>query len=403
MEIGRTTGSHPQLLVVGISARAAAFSALRAGYDPLAIDCFADDDLAAVCDCVRVDLDAYPDGFEQAARGLAACPWLYAGGLENAPSLVRAISDQRSLYGNPDHVLRTVRNPFRLAQTLRTAGLPFLDVRATRPTGASGPWLRKPLKSGGGRRIERIASAADPEPFEGSGNRRRRPMARGGDASVYYQQYRAGTDCSAVFVAAGGQAACLGVTRQIIGAAWTGANEFWYAGSVGPLDLTADQRRLWDRIGAALAAWFALTGLFGVDAVMDEDAIWPVEVNPRYTASIEILELAGEVTAIAAHTRACEQGELPRGWPDGGSQRVGKAVLYAESNGRVPSDFGRLVRDLNQDIARPIIADVPPAGRDFHAGEPLATVLAYADTIETVVDSLRTTSKLVRKTLEGEG
>jgi hypothetical protein len=43
------------LTIVGASARAAAFSAARAGFEPYAIDHFADRDLAELCPAVRVE------------------------------------------------------------------------------------------------------------------------------------------------------------------------------------------------------------------------------------------------------------------------------------------------------------------------------------------------------------
>ena len=43
-------------------------------------------------------------------------------------------------------------------------------------------------------------------------------------------------------------------------------------------------------MGAALADVFDLCGLFGVDGVVRGNRFWPVEINPRYTASMEVLE-----------------------------------------------------------------------------------------------------------------
>ena len=48
----------------------------------------------------------------------------------------------------------------------------------------------------------------------------------------------------------------------------------------------------WRRIGEVISGEFGLRGLFGVDAIKRQDSIYPVEANPRYTASVEVLELA---------------------------------------------------------------------------------------------------------------
>ena len=56
------------LLILGASTRAAAFSALRAGLAPRCADFFADRDLAATCPVERVDSQEGAEGLERAAR-----------------------------------------------------------------------------------------------------------------------------------------------------------------------------------------------------------------------------------------------------------------------------------------------------------------------------------------------
>ena len=69
------------VLIVGASTRAAAFSALRAGLRPRCLDLFADADLAARCPVARLD----PDGpFDPPACDA----WLYTGSMEARPDLV---------------------------------------------------------------------------------------------------------------------------------------------------------------------------------------------------------------------------------------------------------------------------------------------------------------------------
>jgi len=372
-----------QLLILGVSARAAAFSALRAGYVPLAADCFLDEDLPAGCDCRRVD--CYPSGFEAIAAAFPDCPWLYTGGLENHPKLVGRIAGRRRLWGNSERVLRQVRDPFALAEALRHDGLPCLDVSATPPDVSAGTWLRKPRKSGGGRRIE-FVSETTPDRLQA--NRR-----------FYFQRYVAGTPCGAVFVAAGGRAVCLGATRQLTGTAWTGAKGFEYAGSIGPLDTTSNEQTQWQTIGDCLAGRFELSGLFGVDAVMTGDAIWVVEVNPRYTASVEVLELAGDASLMPLHVRACQHGQVPEKWTVRPRRRVGKAIVFADKDGRVPADFGLFVRRVNSHQARPAVVDIPAVGREFHRGEPLVTMLAEGGSLADVERSLRHQVGLVQASL----
>src|SRR5262245_1733505 len=96
------------IIIAGASARAAAFSALRAGLEPYCFDLFADADLAARCPVVRLDADGYPHNLLKEIRKSPTGPWMYTGGLENHPRLVDAISRERELWGNGAAVLNQV-------------------------------------------------------------------------------------------------------------------------------------------------------------------------------------------------------------------------------------------------------------------------------------------------------
>ena len=126
---------------------------------------------------------------------------------------------------------------------------------------------------------------------------------------------------------------------------------------------------------------------------MTEDAIWVVEVNPRYTASVEVLELACDANLMPLHVRACQHGELPADWSIQPHRRVGKAIVFAEKDGRVPTDFDQFVRCVNSHQARPAVADIPAVGREFRRGEPLVTVLAEGGSLSEVEQSLRQTGR----------
>src|SRR5437660_693977 len=89
---------NDHLLIVGASARAAAFSALRAGLEPWCLDQFADADLCARCPAVLVRPRLYPRGLVALARKAPPGPWLYTGGLENRPRLVRRLTRERPLW-----------------------------------------------------------------------------------------------------------------------------------------------------------------------------------------------------------------------------------------------------------------------------------------------------------------
>src|SRR4051812_31240628 len=117
-------GHNHQLIILGASARAAAFSALRAGWRPWCADLFADMDLEAICPTVRLPLQDYPRGFARLCDSAPLGPWIYTGALENYPGLLRTMAQRRQLWGNSAEVVRKVRRPLALAACLNAAGLP---------------------------------------------------------------------------------------------------------------------------------------------------------------------------------------------------------------------------------------------------------------------------------------
>jgi predicted ATP-grasp superfamily ATP-dependent carboligase len=371
--------------------RAAAFSARRAGFAPLAADLFADQDLAACCPTKKVD--DYPDGLASIAAAMPPAAWMYTGALENQPGLVDRIASARTLYGNPGRVLREARDPRNLAAALKADGLPFLEVRLAECELDQGRWLCKPWRSCGGGGIRLVGQRPPAEVEPGAAGPASGALFSNEQETTprrYFQRFVAGSPCSAVYVAAAGRASLIGATEQLIGEAWTGAAPFSYAGSVGPLSMDRQQREQFQRIGDCLAGRFGLQGLFGIDIVSNRQGMWPVEVNPRYTASVEVLERSLGVCAVRDHVAACREGRLPvsRPVPDD-APCCGKAVVYARSSIRVDSGFSRLIGLEKDDGAWPGLADIPQPGTTLNSGGPLATVFAAGRTAAAVRGLLR--------------
>ncbi len=139
------------LFIAGASVRAAAQSAVRAGFQVTAVDLFCDRDLAACCQAFHVR--DFPRGILSVAEQIAPMEWLYTGGLENEPALVDAVSRRHRLLGHAGAVLRQIRDPWRLGDVLARVGLRFPCPAHRPPRGGTGRWLLKPLRSCGGTRI----------------------------------------------------------------------------------------------------------------------------------------------------------------------------------------------------------------------------------------------------------
>lgn len=350
--------TNSPLLILGASVRAAAQSARRADYSVFAADLFADWDLRRCCPSRGV-VD-YPTGLAAVAETAPPGPWMFTGGLENHAELVAEISRRRRLLGNPPDVLRAVRDPRRVKAVLQQAGLaaPQLSLSpAAIPQ--DGSWLQKPLRGSGGAGI--------------------RPWCGGEtDPQHFFQEQIAGDTVAAVYVAAGDRAVLLGATRQLVGSDWTGARGFVYCGSLGPLTLSPRVHDQFIEIGQVLTRHFRLVGLLGVDAVVSGDRVWTIEINPRYTASVEVLERALGWHAVEWHLAACLQGRLPAGIPASASDCCGKAIVYARQDVSIGPQLVRLALP-ECEKPWPDLADVPDPGTPIRAGRPITTVLSQAD------------------------
>jgi predicted ATP-grasp superfamily ATP-dependent carboligase len=365
------------LTIVGSSARAAAVSAARSGFFVHAADLFADIDLCRIAQTTQID--DYPAGLGDIIRGPQPGAWLYTGAIENYPDLVDAWARHRPLWGNAGDVLRTIRNPELVAAALDRHGLhaPLVTTEVNRvPT--DGTWLAKPLTSAGGLHIApwRGRQSADLQPSWGPPDR------------WYFQQRVDGKSYSATFLSAAGQAVLVGVTEQLIGLGWTGGADFRYCGSVGPVVLSRSAENELLRIGELLAQRFHLVGLVGVDFIVNSTGVWLVEVNPRLTASVEVLERACGLHAIRMHAAACEQRRLPSADWNAFGKVAGKAIVFAPTRLQFLQNLATAM-DAAEEISFPELADIPSPGTSIDAGWPIATVLAEGTSAEEVRTKLR--------------
>jgi len=364
--------SIDRVIVVGASARAAAFSARRAGLVPWCLDLFADADLAGVAEVVCCPLDQYPQHLPELLRHAPNAPLIYTGGLENYPAVVAELGRLRPLWGNGAEALRRSRDPFLVARILAEESLRCLDLSRSP---LSGRYLRKPLKSAGGAHI-RFGEPSDmPTP------------------AYYFQQFVPGPAYSAVYCAFADVAALLGVTMQMTGESWLHAKPFQYCGSIGPVEMPPAAQHALGRLGETLRIACGLRGLFGIDFVLHEGEPWLIEINPRYTASIEVLEYATGLKTLEVHRSVFEGERAPVLCGQGAaSSFVGKAILYAPASIDFP-DRGPWM-GVPDSFRRPEFADIPQPASRIEEGWPIMTLLAEGETPE------RCRSELLQRTAQ---
>jgi predicted ATP-grasp superfamily ATP-dependent carboligase len=317
---------------------------------------FADRDLIRIAETVACPVERYPDALPQLIQSLPPAQILYTGGLENDPHVLRGLAQHHELEGTPPEILRSVRDPFALQALVADAGMAMPQmVPPHEPCPPEGRWLRKPLRSSGGRGI-RFAQPHEPASHQ-----------------HYFQEYRDGTPISAVFV----NATLFGVTEQLIGVPWLHAKPFAYCGNIGPIAWPQPVfERLAHRVYEA-----GVRGVWGVDLVQTDDRLLVLEINPRYTASVEVLEHGYRRAIFAPSDTAASPATAHRSADEQVIGVIGKAIYYAPHTFVFPHQ-GPWDADLARDFDPwkcPHFADVPQPGSRIEAGYPVLSILAIGN------------------------
>lgn len=364
------------ILLAGISTRALAQSAARAGYKVTSLDFFGDSDQpsdARVLSLVR-DLHLPPT-----LLNLAEAASTFAGdvdtivvesGLENETSFFTLLPPEKML-GNSLESIQGVRDPGQLKAALAGTGMQLPNTYTHwMALPQSGGYLRKDLTHSGGMGV----TAWDPA----------RPLIEG----EIVQEFIEGELASACFIADGKKAILLGISRQYAGEKELGAPPFAWCGNV-TIPGTGQISELIESACQVLTKTFGLVGLNGIDFIIRDGIPWLIEVNPRPPASFELYEKSSSINAFQLHKNAC-LGSLPDILPaTSGSTCFGKGILYTEKDVRLgdTSNWGGQA-----------IADIPHSGEEIPAGAPVCTLLAQGTSPEACWQKILVKADWLRNT-----
>ena len=379
-----------RILILGLSTRAIAESAVRGGYEVLTLDYFGDSDQKELVENYSLMRDFHL-GFSaqallEASRQLDFEAVVYISNLENHPDVVEELAQGCVLLGNTPRTLRQVRHWPTLRSFCREVGVPFpVTFFSGEPLPGEGHWLRKPVRSGGGHGISF---------WQG------KPL----DKNHLIQEHIEGIPASAAFVADGQNCVLLGVTEQLIGREELGARGFTWCGNILPLELSPEEMdALLDAledIALKLTRRFGLRGVNGFDFVLARRGgdlnPYLVEVNPRYTASMELVERAYGVNVFDLHIRSLE-GELPSFSLRESIHRpgfYGKGIVYAREDVVIPETAGWREKGRR---------DIPFPGERIGAGHPICTVLAQGESRDECWHRLLKEADTMRQEVEKGG
>lgn len=353
------------VLIAALSARALSQSAIRAGYRPLVVDCFGDQDLASRPEDTRVSKANVKQAFASKALRTALdeltsqCDVPIAGlvlgaGFEDRPKLMQRLASTYPLLGTDPDIAIAVKDPAIFFSLLDKLAIAHPETRIEPPDNPQG-WLRKRIGASGGLHVKPCSKA------------KTKPQ-KAQPAKFYFQKQLSGDVISALAIV-GQTGTALALSQQ-----WTDPTDqtpFRYGGAVSNPGLTPDIETAVLETATALTRAIPLQGIVGIDFLVNADGVFCLEINPRPGATLDVHE-DDTGTLFQAHMLACTGGDpaahLQKHW----------AAPAAKASAYLYADDGALTLGA---VDWPSWAsDRQRAGTQVATGHPLASVHVEAGT-----------------------
>ncbi len=361
-----------RIMIVGACVRAASESAALAGYKVEAVDLFSDTDTQKVANCTK--LVNYPYDIPGIVKQLHPDAVCITGALENYPDVLAEIRSSSRLLASPEQTISEIRSPQKLNQLLQTHQFEY-PLLAETDVPQTGSWIAKPFHSAAGQHIRQMNSTTScPE-------------------DSYLQQFIDGTPMSASFLLQPSHATLLGTTELL-----ENSNEpnFQFLGAVTKTLPHHHQAEL-IRFGHLLAnpELVGLTGLIGVDFILTpDDHLVFLEVNPRYTATMELFESCWKHPLMHYHIAAFQDPHV-HPLKTAANLVAGKRIIYARRAWDVSKVWLEHVAQIA--LASNLrLADIPSATDTITAGHPILTIagkntnaISMQQTLENVAEQIQ--------------
>jgi predicted ATP-grasp superfamily ATP-dependent carboligase len=330
-----------RVLVAGFATRHVVQSAFGAGCEVYAVDHFCDQDLSFYAreSMPFSELGDLPEAVREMCARHPPDIMVVTSGAEALAS--------RNLCGTPPERVRRFLDKLETHRFFEEIGIP---APALLPEGMF-PAMLKPREGSGGWRNRVVNSTGERDAW----------TSQFGDVPVITEEIVDGVPCSVSCLANAGGAVAVAVNRQILRG--SSGSAFGFCGSVTPYrngreqDLAAYAERI--------AAASGCLGSIGVDFVSG-GRIAAIEVNPRFQATLDTIEMATGINLFSAHVAAF-RGIFPERMPSCRQVAV-REILFADRDLTVTTDLKRL---------HPAIADIPWPGSCFEEGQAVVSVYGW--------------------------
>lgn len=390
------------LFMVGFTCRALAQCARRDGFLPTVIDRCGDRDTREAANRYRdwlpdpqqsiEAMDEYLAAFGSPSGASKSLPLfcILAGGTENNIALIEGLSRRFSNLMKPESfiAMRSWRNWKSWAESSglfwpRTWELSIFRAEVARMN-SSRDLLVKDLNQAGGLGI----SAWHSEP---------QSMDRRIDSEIDHrviQERIDGESVGVTFLSTAHGSIALGCTE-----AWPSQTHAWgayiYHGSIGPASLSSAEWAVLDGFAERVARHTDWLGLWQADFIRKNDRWYLIEINPRWTASMELLDISMGLKLVQLHCLASSGLMRQEAWTSlclranhwresVPSLCLAKRVLYASDATAIDDATlqrwwdNRLPLEILRGEEAPLgcwIADIPNEPMRFENGFPVCTLI----------------------------
>ena len=277
-------------VLIGACVRSAVQSACLAGMHPIAIDQFGDQDTQKLASTTfRIDMDS-----PAAANRLSHLIHHFAGHPVFLVSGWQGMLDGISTDVPTPQAYRQARSRHFVEEVRRRFGFHTEKGKGTFPM------LRKDRDRSGGLGVQWQIDQAEvtkADCFSAAGSSGSSSDSDSLSDSQYFERWQPGRSCGACFVTNGHETSWIGTTRSLH--LRNDRFPFIYCGSVGPIEMKRKQMDLLHRAARWIAQQCCLKGFMNLDFLLQKDGtLVLLEINPRWSASCEVLELAWRTSAL---------------------------------------------------------------------------------------------------------
>jgi len=312
---------------------------------------------------------------------------IYGSGFEAQPGLLQKIADAVLLLGNTANTVRAIKHATQFFSALRQLNIVHPAVFDVLPVNDEknrpATYLKKFAAGSGGTHI-RLASANDAKLLE----------------NEYYQQQLSGHSVSLLFLADGHKIEVVGFNEQWLSPC--DAMPFRYGGAVSHVVLPNSVQQQLIEAAEKLTVRFGLLGLNSLDAIVRDDKVYVLEVNPRLSATVDLYDHTA-TNLIDRHVQVClnraslnQENNLEDNdqiQQSQARQSRAHAIVYATFDIEIaPStEWPGWVMDTPFNLSET---------KKILAGNPICTVTAYDDGAEATKQLLYARVEIVQNLLE---